>query len=406
MSSIFQSLVDNIEKKPNESNLSELVAFVESNIIGNEDIAYLAKTLANSGSVIKIQGKTSDIPSTGGPSSLSTLICPLLLSEYGYKVVKLGVSGRPAGGIDVLAQIPNYQIEFNKRQIESFLLRNSYIHFIANDDFAPLDKILFNYRKRYGKIDIAPLVVASLLSKKIACGLNQTGLDIRVSRFGNFGKTFQEAKQNAQRFKDVGELIGISVKCFISDSNYAYQPFIGRGESLVALYKVFGNDLESEPLLKQHLDYCLLMASSLSELEIPENIHGILHKNFIQNLCMQGSSEESFIMKIDEIKNRECVPIVAKNKGFVNYDLEVIRKTMVGIQNKFVTPKNPFPDPVGVVLLKGYGSHVYEGEHLALLRFDSKLVDNKMAISAFQNVVGTTSSLNEGRNFIIENYGR
>ena len=146
-----------------------LISFFEQDNVNPDDILSLAYILAKSGKQIKvIDNIFADVPSTGGPSSLTTLLCPLYLSLKGYKVLKLGVPGRPAGGIDVLAQIKNYQTNFTFSNIERLIKDNDYIHFLANKDFAPLDALLFNYRKKIGKVDVPSLAIASLLSKKIA----------------------------------------------------------------------------------------------------------------------------------------------------------------------------------------------------------------------------------------------
>ncbi len=60
----------------------------------------------------------ADVASTGGPSSLSTLLSPLFLRAGGAVVPKLGVPGRPAGGIDCLAQIPGYRTELSAQEVE------------------------------------------------------------------------------------------------------------------------------------------------------------------------------------------------------------------------------------------------------------------------------------------------
>jgi pyrimidine-nucleoside phosphorylase len=404
---MFKSLVDNFGNSQSEKDAFELVKFANESEITNEEIAYLALKLAHSGTTIKVKGMSVDIPSTGGPTSLSTLICPLILVETGVKVVKLGVPGRPAGGIDVLAQIPDYKINYKKAEIENILTEysNKYIHFIADQNFTPLDKILFEYRKRNNKIGIPSLVVASLLSKKVACGLNQTGLDIRVSNFGNFGKTFSEAQTNALRFKEVGQILGISIKCFISDSNFAYQPYIGRGESLIALNKIFTDDLENDHLLMQHLNYCILMVSELVGYKISENYKSVLWNNFITNLKLQGSSEEQFRTLIVKLSQRDSFFIEALENGFVNYNLESIRQIITKVQNRFLSNELLFPDPFGIVLLKDQGSLVMKGERLVQVRYDSNLVKKHELFELLNDVVTSTYYLKSGKNFIIEDYG-
>jgi hypothetical protein len=88
----------------------EIVAFLRS---VSEDApsdaslaAELATALASSGEVYDPHCLlTADVASTGGPSSLSTLLCPLFLRVGGLVVPKLGVPGRPAGGTNMSQSI-------------------------------------------------------------------------------------------------------------------------------------------------------------------------------------------------------------------------------------------------------------------------------------------------------------
>src|SRR5437868_14746215 len=104
-----------------------------------EDMHRLNKLLASSGTVLTCNenGPTADVASTGGPASLSTLLCPLYLRSYGFVVPKLGVPGRPAGGIDVLAQLPGYRVDLSEADVRRVLERCGYAHFLAGTQFAP-----------------------------------------------------------------------------------------------------------------------------------------------------------------------------------------------------------------------------------------------------------------------------
>ena len=79
------------------------------------------------------------------------------------------------------------------------------------------------------------MVIASLLSKKLAVGVKNVCLDIRYSKFGNFGKSLQEFKLLSMNFKDVADLLGIKSNFYFSNNDLLMQPYIGRGESLLAI---------------------------------------------------------------------------------------------------------------------------------------------------------------------------
>ena len=165
--------------------------------LSDDEIARLARVLADSGATLSWPSTVTvaDIPSTGGPSSLSTLISPLFLVALGCAVPKLAVIGRPAGGIDVMAQVPYYTITLSRTDVLRIIDRCRYAHFLATTDHAPLDARLFDYRRKTDAVNVPALAIASLLAKKLAVGLAQVGLEVRVAPHGNFGGTWTEARK-------------------------------------------------------------------------------------------------------------------------------------------------------------------------------------------------------------------
>ena len=110
--STFDDFLLKLRNTSDDKDIARLVRHVSRNNLEPHEVASLATKLADSGSSLPASAKaTADIPSTGGPSSLSTLVCPLFLRLKGFVVPKLAVPGRPAGGIDVLATIPGYETD-------------------------------------------------------------------------------------------------------------------------------------------------------------------------------------------------------------------------------------------------------------------------------------------------------
>ena len=110
----FSRIVDALSSSSDESDLSNIVQYAVQHELTDSEIAHLANKLAASGILLKqLPDNGLDIASTGGPSSLSTLLTPLFLRHMNRSVPKLSVSGRPARGIDVLATIPGYRYRSN-----------------------------------------------------------------------------------------------------------------------------------------------------------------------------------------------------------------------------------------------------------------------------------------------------
>lgn len=336
-----------------------------------EVIAHLANILAKSGkSLPQAVDLIADVASTGGPSSLSTLVIPLYLRAAGAIVPKLGVPGRPAGGIDCLAQIPGYRTTLELQDVKSILETVGYAHFLASGDFSPLDGKMFRLRQKHSAQAVPALVVSSLLSKKLSVGIKYAGLDIRVASHGNFGTDWITATKNAKLFRDTAEILDIKAHTVLTHAEYPYQPYIGRSEALVALNDFFENS--ASPWLSQHLSMCRTLAMSCVPETNREKIVKVkpieLRQFFDANLAAQGASPSGFDAVVEKTKKAHETELKAKHQGFCYFSLQEIRKIFVDFQAMFLIKGNTFPDPFGLILKCQPGDWVEKGETIASVR--------------------------------------
>lgn len=331
----------------------------------------LARLLAASGPALAFAGvRTADVASTGGPSSLSTLLCPLFLRVAGLHVPKLGVPGRPAGGIDCLAQVPGYKTWLTEDELQQAMKECGYAHFTAAGRYAPLDARLFRLRQQNGFQEVPTLVAASLLSKKLAVGVSTAGLDVRVAPHGNFGRNFEEAGLNARMYEKAASILGILGRPVLTDGSVPYQAYIGRSEALVAMRAIFDGPADS--WLQEHVELC----RQLSAAAAPDQGAAIaaatakkLRQTFVANLVAQGATEAGFLRIADLAADRHDRTIFAENDGAVVVSLEGIRKVLTAAQGAAAV-NNDYPDPVGVILRRRPGDTVRRGEVLATVRIE------------------------------------
>lgn len=352
-----------------ESSDEELFAVVSAARNGELDesgIAALARAMAASGETLKASGnKTADIPSTGGPTSLSTLLCPLFLRAVGWTVPKLGVPGRPAGGLDVLSQIPGYRTSLSIAEVSRIIDACGYAHFAAGKRIAPLDARLFVLRQHVNAQSIPALVIASLLAKKLAVGVRTVGLDVRVASHGNFGGDMATARENARLFCRVAALLEIDAICTLTNASRPYQPYIGRGESLLALFRLFSG--ESEPWLQRHADQCAWIATATVGLSASPAASLLAYDAFAANVTAQGGTMDAFEAVATKIAEGHRCTISAPRSGFPIVDLERIRDAIV-TQQRQSTNAGPYPDTAGVILLAEDVSPIQSGTPVMTVR--------------------------------------
>jgi thymidine phosphorylase len=367
----MKTVLQRIEELPrlgNEEAMASLIASFDQNLWRSEEMCRLAEVLAHSGSQLSFTPNqlTADVASTGGPGSLSTLLCPLYLRSSGFLVPKLGVPGRPAGGIDVLAQMRDYKIDLTATEVSQVIDRCGYAHFLAGAEFAPLDAALFRFRQKVGAQNIPALAVASILAKKIACGVTFVGLDVRTASHGNFGSDFTEARDAARTFCAAAAVSGKLAVAILTDARFPFQPFVGRGESLLALRKLFEG--RADPWLVEHDERCRLMAAHLTVLRGPTAVSGSeIEEAFFENIEAQGSSKEAFDEKTDFIENVSRRDLLADRDGFVQIRMSELRDVFVEANSKGAD-QNIFPDGLGVILRTKPASYVRRGDLLASIR--------------------------------------
>lgn len=354
-------------KLQNPISDDELRRLVFAALAGDLDdaaTADLAQTLARSGPIIDLGAReTADVASTGGPSSLSTVLCPLFLRAQGKIVPKLGIPGRPAGGIDTLGTVPGYQTELSSRKVLQVLETCGYAHFAAGARFAPLDTRLFRLRQELGAQGVEPLVIASLLSKKIAAGVLSFGIDVRVAKHGNFGSDFGEARLSANRFCRIARMLGLDAVCVLSEAGQPLQPYIGRGEALMALRNLFFG--EASPWLQNHMDECAQIVQLVVGKHYQPN-KGEIYEIFCENLSAQGASADAFEQRAYDISQARRLEIAANADGYVYFDLGAIRAILVEEQRKVALGQ--YSDPAGVILHRQSGKSVIKGQKIISLR--------------------------------------
>ena len=370
----MNATIESLHRNQSDSSMGAVVQEAVNGNMKNEDIARLACILGRSGDFqpFRMDRTTVDLASTGGPSSLSSLLGPLYLCSMDCNVPKLGVPGRPAGGVDTLAQIPGYNIRLTWGDVLNCIEQCGYAHFLADNTHAPLDARFFAFRQKVGSQSVPELVIASILAKKIAVGLGRAGLEIRVAPHGNFGSTWEDARSNGRRFRTVAAILGIEAICVLTDATFPYQRFLGRGESLLALSHLFSGRADS--YLERHATQCLSMARASAD---PKTFHlNASFRNapthFVNNLRAQGSSQDAFEEYTRRVEQNHKFDLNSDREGFFQIDLERIRDVVVQYQCLGASKESEFPDEMGLVLKRLPGDLVQRGDLLATVRISER----------------------------------
>jgi pyrimidine-nucleoside phosphorylase len=354
------------------NQLFDFIDSVRSRSPSIDELTEYARMLAHSGQVFRPDAlQTADVSSTGGPTSLSTLLCPLHLVALGWQVPKLGVVGRPAGGLDVMAQIPGYRTDGDEAEIRAILRKCGYVNCEAGDRFAPADAETFRYRKRVGLQANGALAAASLIAKKVTMGVKRAGLDVRVAPHGNFGADFASASLNSRLFVALAREFGIEAVCYLTDASVPFQPYLGRTEALVALSDIFEDNANG--WLRRHAELCLAMSLDLAKCSpTAAPAHDALRDVFRRHVVAHGGQVDGFDDIVDRTRSAHNFKVCAETDGYVSYNIAAFREVLVTAQAQ---RPGEFADPVGVILSAEPNAFVRKGSVLLTARIDEGLVE-------------------------------
>src|SRR5438874_6100791 len=183
--------------------------------MSSSETYHLTDAMMQSGRVLKYpEGSPPKIDkhSTGGVGDkVSIVLAPLLAcDEVWVPMISgrgLGITG---GTLDKLESIPGFNVHIDERRALAQLESIGVFMIGQTDDICPADKKLYALRDVTGTVPSQALIVASIMSKKLAENLDRLVLDVKFGR-GAFMKTRAETEQLARAMTDVGELMGVQM---------------------------------------------------------------------------------------------------------------------------------------------------------------------------------------------------
>lgn len=191
--------------------------------MSGSELAALVRAMLESGSVMDLRdipGTKVDKHSTGGVGDKISICLAPLVAACGVPVPMISgrALGHTGGTLDKLSAIPGFTVDIDDARFVEILKSTNLALIGQTASLAPADKKLYALRDVTGTVESIPLIAASIMSKKLAEGLDALVLDVKVGS-GAFMKSVDDARALARTMISIGDRMDKKVRALITDMN-------------------------------------------------------------------------------------------------------------------------------------------------------------------------------------------
>ena len=350
-----------------------------------EEMVALTAAMAESGEMVdlsSVPGIKVDKHSSGGVGDTVTLVLAPLMAAAGLVMAKLsGRSlGHTGGTIDKLEAIPGIRTELSREEIVHQAREIGVVIAEHTHNIVPADKLLYELRDVTATVPSLPLIVGSILSKKIAGGADIIVLDVKCGD-GAFMRTFPEARALAEALVRVGNRLGKRFSALVTAMDQPLGRMAGNALEVKQAIEVLQGDGPEdlrEVTLALGAELLLMAGEEKNEVTAKEKLARLLDSGaawgkFVELVAAQGGDVACVEDPERLPRAKEVVEVPAPRSGYV---LKLSARKIgqaAGLLGAGRETKGQTVDPAaGVELLAKVGDEVIEGEPLARLHVGRK----------------------------------
>jgi len=353
--------------------------------MSESETALLTEAMRASGDVVDLgalDGRKVDKHSTGGVGDKTSLVLGPAVAACGVTVPMISGRGlgHTGGTLDKLESIPGFDVRLDldrfKRQLASARLA-----FIGQTrSLVPADRKLYALRDVTATVESRPLIVASIMSKKLAEGIDALVLDVKTGS-GAFMKRLEDSESLARAMVSIGRACGKEVVALITDMNQPLGEYAGNAHEVLECLEVMkgrGPD-DLRALTEELCAWCLLLGEAAGTLEEARDLYrrsiesGAALAKFEEIIRLQGGDPAVIedYGRLPQARHRR--EVASPGDGFLqSMDTEAVGLALCVLGAGRETVESVIDPAVGMRFHKRIGDSVRRGEPLATLYYNDE----------------------------------
>ena len=358
------------------------------NPLSDKETALLTKAMAHSGGRLDfsdIKLPKTDKHSTGGVGDGVSLALAPLVACMGVAVPMMAGRGlgHTGGTLDKLEAMKNFEVRVPVKLIYRQIQKLGVCMFGQTQDLAPADKKLYSLRDATGTVESRPLIVASILSKKYAEGVDSLLMDVKYGS-GAFMQKLEDSRKLARALVSTAKLLGLKCRALITYMDQPLGRAIGNANEMLQTVLILKGNKELAPdfyeLLIEEAANMLVISGKVKDVKkaralMEEKIaNGEAAAKLREMIKWQGASPEAVDNPVKYFKNAKLkFEFKAAANGFVEH-IDAKTAGMAGVL--LGAGRNTMEDAIdygaGIWLDKKAGDAVKKGDVIATLYASDK----------------------------------
>jgi thymidine phosphorylase len=366
-----------------DAQVGSMAMAIWLNGMTTDEVVNLTMAMRDSGTVVDWHNKLNkpivDKHSTGGVGDKVSLMLAPIVAACGANVPMIAGQGlgHTGGTVDKLEAIPGFNVRPSLAEFQATVKEQGTAIISQTKDLAPADKRLYSIRDVTSTVESIPLITASILSKKLAAGLESLVMDVKVGN-GAMMADIESAQALAHSIVSVANGAGTPTQALITDMNQPLGTTVGNAleiqETIDYLTGKYREPrlhevtiaLAARMLLTSKIASDIEQATTLAEEALTSGKAAVIFGKMIT--AMGGPANllthsESLLPKANMTKN-----IVASKAGYIGImDTRAIGMALVEMGGGRVDHNQSLDYSVGFSAIKPKGTKVAEGDIIAIV---------------------------------------